>query len=136
MMSSESVNINTRSQSYDPPPEMKINNAPPKKRSASTPPTNGLQIENPSLDAILSPPKSTLQKSILNPNTHASQYYNIVEDLAQAPCTMSSLEELQTCPTQHYQSLEHRIPKTITTSLLSWMILNLGSPINWISNCP
>ena len=27
-------------------------------------------------------------------------HYNIVEDLAQAPCAMSALEVLQTCPTQ------------------------------------
>ena len=50
--------------------------------------------------AIFRPPKSTLRKSIINPNAHVSQYYNIVEDLAQAPCTMPALELLQTCPTQ------------------------------------
>ena len=43
MMSSESINLNTRSQSYDPPLENKIDNAPPEKPSACTsPPTNGI----------------------------------------------------------------------------------------------
>ena len=35
-----------------------------------------------------------------NPNARATQNYNIVEDLAQAPCAMSVLEVLQSCPTQ------------------------------------
>jgi hypothetical protein len=35
-----------------------------------------------------------------NPNSHVAQKYNIIEDLAQAPCTMSTLEVLQHCPNQ------------------------------------
>ena len=89
MMSSEKVNLNTRSHSYDPPLENKYDEFPPEKPSASTPPpSNGLHIENPIPEAIFRPPKGTLRKSIINPNAHAAQYYNIVEDLAQAPCTM------------------------------------------------
>ena len=73
MMSSESINLNTWSQSYDPPPEKKTDNAPLEKPSASTPPpTNGLQIEKLVVDAILRPPKSTLHKYVVNPNTRAS----------------------------------------------------------------
>ena len=73
MMSSESVNINTGSHNYDPPPEKKTDNVPPKKTSASPPPTtNGLQNEKPVHDAILRPPKSTLQKYVLNPNARVS----------------------------------------------------------------
>ena len=49
---------------------------------------------------IFHPPKSTLRTSIINPNTRASQYYNILEDFPQAPCVMSALELLQTCPNQ------------------------------------
>ena len=65
---------------------------PPKKPSVYTPPpSNGLHIERPIPDAILRPPKSKLKNSILNPNTHVSQYYNIVEDMDQAPCAMSTL---------------------------------------------
>jgi hypothetical protein len=35
-----------------------------------------------------------------NPHARAAQNYSIVEDLAQAPSTMSSLEVLQSCPAQ------------------------------------
>ena len=58
-----------------------------------------LSIENPTLDMILCPPKSTLRKAIFNPNARAAQFYNVVEDLAQAPCAMSTLEVLQSFPT-------------------------------------
>ena len=49
---------------------------------------------------ILRPPKSTLRKAVFNPNARAAQFYNVVEDLAQEPCAMSTLEVLQSCPTQ------------------------------------
>ena len=49
---------------------------------------------------VLHPPKSTLRKTIFNPNSRVAQFYNVVEDLAQAPCAMSTLEVLQSCPTQ------------------------------------
>ena len=101
MMSSEIVHLNTGSQIYGPPIEREIDDVPSDKPSVSTPPpSNGLHIEKPIPDTILLPPKSTLQNSILNPNTRVSQYYNRVEYLAQAPCAMSTLEVLQTCPTQ------------------------------------
>jgi hypothetical protein len=35
-----------------------------------------------------------------NPHARVAQNYNIVEDLAQVPSTMSSLEVLQSCPAQ------------------------------------
>ena len=49
---------------------------------------------------VLHPPKSTLRKVVFNPNARAAQFYNVVEDLTQAPCAMSTLEVLQSCPTQ------------------------------------
>ena len=49
---------------------------------------------------ILHPPKSTLRKAGFNPNAQAAQFYNVVEDLTQEPCAMSTLEVLQICPTQ------------------------------------
>ena len=49
---------------------------------------------------ILCPPKSTIRKSVFNPNARVAQFYNFVEDLSQAPCAMSTLEVLQICPTQ------------------------------------
>ena len=41
-----------------------------------------------------------LSKTKHNPNARAAQNYSVVEDLAQAPCAMSTLEVLQSCPTQ------------------------------------
>ena len=101
MMSSETVHLNTRSHSYDPTLEKKPDDVPFEKPSTSTPPpNNGLHIEKPISEAIFRPPKGTLRKSIINTNACAAQYYNIVKYLAQAPCAMSALEVLQTCPTQ------------------------------------
>ena len=101
MMFSGTVNLNIISQSYDPPLEKKPDDVPFEKPSASThPPNNGLHIEKPIGEEIFCPLKGTLHKSIINPKARATQYYNIVEYLAQAPCAMSTLEVLQTCPTQ------------------------------------
>ena len=73
----------------------KPDDIPSKKTSTFTPPTNnGLHIEKPIPEAIFHPPKGNLCKSIINPNSRASQYYNIVEYLAQEPYAMSDLEVL------------------------------------------
>jgi hypothetical protein len=71
-----------------------------------TPPSGPLHIEKPNFDSILRPPKSTIRKSTFNPNSRAAQNYNIVEDLAQAPCAMSALEVLQHFPSQRRTLLE------------------------------
>jgi hypothetical protein len=70
--------------------------------SPTTPPTNGpLHLQRLSLDTILHPPpKGVIQKSAFNPHTCVAQNYSIVEDMAQAPYTMSALEVLQSCPIQ------------------------------------
>jgi hypothetical protein len=105
------VNLTTRSTTYDmpvKPDKSKIANGSAIDLLPSTvnppsvsPPSEPLYIEKPSFDSILCPPKSTIQKSTFNPNSRASQNYNIVKDLAQAPCAMSALEVLQHCPNQH-----------------------------------
>jgi hypothetical protein len=104
------VNLTTRSATYNmpvKPDKPKIANGPPPDPLPSSvnppsvsPPSGPLQIEKPSFDSILRPPKSTIQKSTFNPNSWADQNYNIVEDLAQALCAMSALEVLQHCPNQ------------------------------------
>jgi hypothetical protein len=104
------VNLTTRSVTYDTPvkpDKLKTANGSSPDPSPSTvnppsvsPPSGPLQIEKPSFDSILRPPKSTIRKSTFNPNSRAAQNYNIVEDLAQAPCAMSALEVLQHCPNQ------------------------------------
>ena len=82
MMSSEMINLNTRAHSYDPPPVKKPGEVPPEKPPTSTPPpSNGIHIEKPIHEEIFLPPKSTLCKSIINPNARVLQYYNIAEDL-------------------------------------------------------
>jgi hypothetical protein len=105
------INLTTRTATYDmpvKPDKSKTTNgyvpdplpsfvSPP----STSPPSGPLQIEKPSYDSILRPPKSTIWKSTFNPNSRAAQNYNIVEDLAQAPCAMSALEVLQHCPSQH-----------------------------------
>ena len=45
-------------------------------------------------------PKGVFKKTLHNPNARAASNYSVVEDLAQIPCAMSSLEVLQSCPTQ------------------------------------
>ena len=51
-------------------------------------------------DSILRPPKASIKRATYNPNARAAQNYSVVEDLAQAPCAMSVLEVLQSCPEQ------------------------------------
>ena len=45
-------------------------------------------------------PKGFLKRSGNNSNSQASHNYSIVEDLGQTPCAMSTLEFLQSCPSQ------------------------------------
>ena len=73
MMFTETISLNTRNQTYDKPIEKKDEGACsekyPSTNSSSPPPSNGpLTIEKPNLDLILRPPKSTLYKSVFNPN--------------------------------------------------------------------
>ena len=72
MMSSETISLSSRSQSYDKIVQQKDENPPSDKvPSTSSPPSssNGpLVIQNPNLDSILRPPKDTLRKVVFNPN--------------------------------------------------------------------
>jgi hypothetical protein len=106
------INLTTFSKTYDTPgnPDKgkDTNSADtlpdPSSSSVSlpsvNPPSGPLQIEKPTFDSILRPPKSTICKATFNPSSRVAQNYNIVEDLAQAPCAMSMLEVLQHCPSQ------------------------------------
>ena len=111
MMSSDTINLNTHSQLYEKPVEKKGENPPSKKiPSTSSPPSSSnvpLVIEKPNLDLILQPPKATLRKVFFNPKARAAQLYNVVEYLAQDPCAMSTLEVLQSFPTQRKNLLMH-----------------------------
>jgi hypothetical protein len=106
------INLTTRSKTYDTPgnPDKgKVTNGTgtlpdPSPSSISppsvNPPFGQLQIEKPTFDSILHPPKRTIYKSTFNPSSCTAQNYNIVEYLAQAPCVMSTLEVLQHFPSQ------------------------------------
>jgi hypothetical protein len=97
------VALMTRAKDYSLSQE-KVDDLPPSlvQPSPMTPPTNGpLHLERSSLDTVLRPPqKGVIRKLSFNPHAHATQNYNIVEDLAQAPSAMSALEVLQTCLAQ------------------------------------
>ena len=99
MNGSASISIATRLKDYTEPCQetgKEIVDGPP------PPPASGpLQIKWPSTKPVVSPPsRGVLHKSSYNPNACATQQYRIVEDLAQAPSAMSTLEVLQSCPSQ------------------------------------
>jgi hypothetical protein len=106
------INLTTRSKTYDTPgnPEKgKDTNSTgtlldPSPSSVSlpsvNPPYRPLQIEKPAFNSILHPPKRTIRKATINPSSRVAQNYNIIEDLAQAPCAMFVLEVLQHYPSQ------------------------------------
>jgi hypothetical protein len=100
------IDLTTRTTTYDTPtnPNKKkvTNGTPPDPYPTSvSPPSGSLQIGKPTFDSILRHPKSAIHKSTFNPSSRATQNYNIVEDLAQAPCAMFGIEVLQHFPSQH-----------------------------------
>lgn len=103
MMMSSRVMVAMRSKDYTSksPIEHGDDSILPGQTSASTPCSEPLHIEKANLDMIIClPPKGMLHKSSFNPHARATQNYNIIEDLAISPSAMSTLEVLQTCPTQ------------------------------------
>ena len=90
MISSKTINFQTQSQSYDKPIDKREDNSSlgkaPSTGSPESSSTIPLTIDKPNLDMVLRPPKSTLRKVVFNPNARATQFYNVVEDLDQAPC--------------------------------------------------
>jgi hypothetical protein len=85
--------IATRMHDYGMP------NTSEKGKEAKNPPLP-LQIEKTLGETMTCIPKGVFKKSSHNPNARATQNYSVVEDLSQTPCTMSSLEVLQSCPSQ------------------------------------
>jgi hypothetical protein len=96
------IDLTTRTTTYDTldkPDKEKVTNGTlldPSPTSISppsvSPPYGSLQIYKPTFNSILCPPKSTIRKSTFNLSSHATQNYNIVEDLTQEPCVMSTLQ--------------------------------------------
>jgi hypothetical protein len=60
-------------------------------------------------------PKGAFKKSSHNPNARAAHNYSVVEDLSKTPCAMSTLEVLQSCPSQR-KSLLTTLGSTETCS--------------------
>jgi hypothetical protein len=63
-------------------------------------PSLPLQIEKTLGETMTHIPKGAFKKASHNPNARATQNYSVVEDLSQTPCAMSTLEVLQSCPSQ------------------------------------
>ena len=68
-------------------------------------PNGSLTIEKPTIDIVPHPPKGDLCRTMHNPNARAAHNANVVEKIAQAPCSISSMEVLQYCPTQRKKLL-------------------------------
>jgi hypothetical protein len=105
------IDLTTLSTTYNmpsKPDKEKVTNGtlPDPSPSSVSPPFGSLQIEKPTFESILHPPKSTICKSTFNSSSSAAQNYNIVEDFAQAPCAMSALEVLQHFSSQHRTLLD------------------------------
>jgi hypothetical protein len=71
-----------------------------KKGKEAELPSLPLQIENTLGETMTHIPKGAFRKSSHNPNARAAHNYSVVEDLSQTPCAMSTLEVLQSFPTQ------------------------------------
>jgi len=104
-MCNETISLTTRSKTYQVIPEPDMNGGSkcksPMDENPFIPPHTGpLQIEKPISDTILHPLKATIHKAVFNPNARATKNYNIIEDLAQSPCAMSTLDFLQIFPMQ------------------------------------
>ena len=96
------ISVTTQSKDYQNPQKRTIEKEATDTPSTSTPPSSGpLHIERPNNESVSQPPpKGVLQKLSYNPNAKASQHYNIIKNLAQAPLALPTLEDLQNCPTQ------------------------------------
>jgi hypothetical protein len=81
-------------------------------------PSLPLQIENTLGETMTHIPKGAFKKSSHNPNARAAQNYSVVEYLSQTPCAMSTLEVLQSFPSQR---------KALLTTLGSTKTCNPGT---------
>jgi hypothetical protein len=81
-------------------------------------PSLPLQIEKMLGETMTHIPKGAFKKDSHNPNARATQNYSVVEDLSQTPCAMSTLEVLQSCPSQR---------KALLTTLGSTETCNPGT---------
>jgi len=89
--------ISTRNKDYGNP--QMLNNKDNDQPSSST--ITSTEVVPPiAPELTIKLPKGLVHKSTFNPRAKATQHYNIVEDLAQSPSAMLTLEVLQNCPSQ------------------------------------
>jgi hypothetical protein len=84
MMVKSTVELNTRAKKYDSMEEEQSSKDPP----PILPPNVPLMIEKLTYEPTIRPPKGVLRQTTHNLNARATQHYNIVEYLSQAPCAM------------------------------------------------
>jgi hypothetical protein len=118
IMMADTVDLATRAKNYEKQPEGESSahvNSPSQPQSHSS-----LTFEKPTFEAPSRPSKGTLRRTH-NLNAWAAQHYSIIEDLTQAPCAMSALEVLQSCPSQRKALLQAiGAVNSADTSLLSF----------------
>jgi hypothetical protein len=61
-------------------------------------------------------PKGAFKKNSHNPNARVAQNYSLMEDLSQSPYAMSTMEVLQSCPSQRKALLSSLGATEITNS--------------------
>jgi len=69
-------------------------------KEKTAPGNTNLHIERPPVETIPRISKGSTKRVTITPNARAAQNYSIIEDLAQSPCAMSTLDVLQLCPAQ------------------------------------
>jgi hypothetical protein len=87
-------------------------------------PSLPLQIKNTLVEKMTQIPKGAFNKASHNPNARVTQNYSMVEDLSQTPCVMSSLEVLQSFPSQRKDMLVSL--ESIETCNLGMIILDMN----------
>ena len=96
-MCDHEVNIQMIYHSYDVPPST--------MDQSESKPSDYLTIEKPTIDIVPHPPKGDLCRTMHNPNARASHNKSVVEEIAQAPCAMSTMEIFQYHPVQRKELL-------------------------------
>jgi hypothetical protein len=103
------AHLSTKTRDYKMPKSIE------KGKEASNPLTP-VQIEKTVGETMTRIPKGVFKKASHNPNVRATENYFVVEDLAQTPCTMSSLGVLQSFPS-HRKALLSALGATEPSNL-------------------
>ena len=94
MMFNSIIEISMRAKNYDP----LEGESTPKGPSLTSQPNGSLTFDKISFKPPSHPSKGAVHPIMHNLNSWAAQHYSIIEDLTQGPCSMSSLEVLQSFP--------------------------------------